>query len=149
MERKKKTTKKSLGMKPIPEKPLTKRQQVFQDARMMKQLEMAKPVAGICDELWDQIRRLEGNLFILRQDLLLKAKIATEEGYRFESFIYIKESLIPDQEEMARIYELHNEPFPMKEVIDWRAMATSLKADGAGICPMKKKTAYLREVKPI
>lgn len=142
----KKTTKKSLGMKPIAEKPLTKRQIAIQDAKMIKQLEMAKPVNQGCDDIYYYIKELEKELEKEKESLLFLAKQAIENNERFESFIYIKESWIPDNDKILAQCLKYDITMSTKVITDWKSTIEDLKAFEIEV-PKKRKVAYLRSVK--
>ena len=143
--RRKKTTKKSLGMKPIPEKTLTKRQIAIQESKMIKALEMAKPIDGYSEDLWNRLQIAKRDVEDITRHLLTRAPIYLRQGFRFESFIYIAESDIPDREGISRIYQEREERLPLTETINWAEAKNRLEEEGN--LPTKKKKAYLRAVK--
>ena len=128
----------------IPEKPFTKRELAIQESQRKKAIEMAKPVDCGAEDLWRKLKRLEEEVAETKYLLLDYAKQAIKEGYRFESFIYVKESVIPDREAIESWYFNIGKALPRMTKIetDWKLAQKELGKD----CPMKKKAAYLREV---
>ena len=113
---------------------------------LKKATEMAKPVSSAAEDYWKLYQFHIKQVEQLREKILEFAPKMMEEGYRFESFIYVKESEIPDQEAIARFFqERENIELPMRLTTDWRK-ARDIIEEQYGSCPMKTKSAYLREV---
>ena len=113
---------------------------------LKKATEMAKPVDILLESLYEQYKEKQTEAQEIKEKIMYFAPLHLKEGYRFESFIYVKESEIPDQEAIARFFqERENIELPMRLTTDWRK-ARDIIEEQYGSCPMKTKSAYLREV---
>jgi len=144
LTKKKKTTKKSLGLG-MEKKPLTKRELAIKESQRKKAIEMAKPVDRDLDEIYKGIqfhRKEMDRLYGLIMDF---APGSIKKGFRFESFIYIKESEIPDRDKLDLLFEENARDIPVHDVINWKRAVEIAKIENWDYT--KKKKAYLREVK--
>ncbi len=137
----KRTTKKSLGLTPTKKKT---KESVIERSMRLKAIEMAKPVDKGMELLWEAYNSHKIQMEMIKEQILEKAPISRKKGFRFESFIYVKESDIPDRVKMEdKWHEIKGFGMPNKLVTDWNKVKKVLGKD----CPMKKRKAYLKEVK--
>ena len=111
---------------------------------LKKATEMAKPVDILLESLYEQYKEKQTEAQEIKEKIMYFAPLHLKEGYRFESFIYVKESVIPDREAIESWYFNIGKALPRMTKIetDWKLAQKELGKD----CPMKKKSAYLREV---
>ena len=138
---KKSISKADLGMTPTKKKgnltPMELRE-------LKKATEMAKPVNRGLEDYWCEYKRLLKKAEYFRTEILKFMPQSLKDGFRQESFIYVKESVIPDREAIESWYCNIGKALPRMTKIetDWKLAQKELGKD----CPMKKKVAYLREV---
>jgi len=111
---------------------------------LRKATEMAKPVDILLESLYEQYKEKQTEAQEIKEKIMYFAPLHLKEGYRFESFIYVQESEIPDREAIESWYFNIGKALPRMTKIetDWKLAQKELGKD----CPMKKKSAYLREV---
>ena len=111
---------------------------------LKKATEMAKPVDILLESLYEQYKEKQTEAQEIKEKIMYFAPLHLKEGYRFESFIYVQESEIPDREAIESWYFNIGKALPRMTKIetDWKLAQKELGKD----CPMKKKSAYLREV---
>ena len=136
---KKNISKADLGMTPTKKKgnltPMELRE-------LKKATEMAKPVNRGLEDYWCEYKRLLKKAEYFRTEILKFMPQSLKDGFRQESFIYVKESEIPDQEAIKQELSEMGLEMPWKKVDDYKGAQRILGTD----CPMKKMSAYLREV---